>query len=66
MKSNENIENSERTLQELYKIVLDLSKKVDDIHRLHFSEQQLITRKNQRQKFLAEILTSSARNPKKI
>lgn len=63
---NKNIEeNTAMSNQELLEIVLDLSRKINDIHRLHFSEQQLSKRKNQRQKFLAEILTSPARNSKK-
>ena len=57
-------ENKEINIQELMTIVLDLSKKINDIHRLYFSEQQLSKRKNQRQKFLAEILTSPAKNSK--
>ncbi|WP_316844474.1 hypothetical protein [Pedobacter psychrodurus] len=52
--------------QELFDIISDLARKVNDIHRLHFSEEQLKKCKNQKQKFLAEILTSPARNPKKI
>jgi len=52
--------------QELFDIISDLARKVNDIHRLHFPEVQLKKRKNQKQKFLAEILTSSARNAKKI
>ena len=51
--------------QELFDMVLDITKKVNDIHRLHFSEDKLKKLKNQKQKFLAEILTSSARNSKK-
>lgn len=53
-------------IKELYEIIMDLSKKINDIHRLHFLEEQLKKRKNQKQKFLAEILTSPARNPKRI
>lgn len=59
-------ENPQLNNQELYEIVLDLSRKINDIHRLHFSENQLKKRKNQKQKFLAEILTTPARNVKKI
>lgn len=58
--------NLEVQYQALFDIISDLIKKVNDIHRLHFSEEQLKKRKNQKQKFLAEILTSPARNPKKI
>jgi septal ring factor EnvC (AmiA/AmiB activator) len=57
--------NLEINNQELFEIVLELSKKINDIHRLHFSEPQLKKRKNQKEKFLAEILTSSARNSRK-
>ena len=56
--------NLEVSNQEFYDIVLDLAKKVNDIHRLHFSEKQLKKQKNQKQRFLAEILTSPARNSK--
>ncbi|MCX2473534.1 hypothetical protein OQZ33_04235 [Pedobacter sp. MC2016-05] len=66
MENNEKIENTAMNYKELYEIVLDLYKKINDIHRLHFPEEQLKKRKNQKQKFLAEILTSSARNAKKI
>lgn len=52
--------------QELFDIISDLARKVNDIHRLHFSKDQLKKCKNQKQKFLAEILTGPARNPKKI
>lgn len=62
----ESAETPQLNNQELYEIVLDLSRKINDIHRLHFSENQLKKRKNQKQRFLAEILTSPARNPKKI
>jgi len=62
----ESAETPQLNNQELYEFVLDLSRKINDIHRLHFSENQLKKRKNQKQRFLAEILTSPARNPKKI
>jgi hypothetical protein len=52
--------------QELFEIMLDLSRKINDIHRLHFSEEHLSTRKLQKRKYLAEILTSPARKSKKI
>lgn len=58
-------ENLERSIEELYEIMLDLSKKINEIHRLHFSESDLLKRKNQRQKFLAEILTNPARSSNK-
>ena len=54
----------ERSNEELFEIILDLSRKINDIHRLHFSGQHLPRCKNQKQKFLAEILTSPARNCK--
>ncbi|UKT62748.1 hypothetical protein [Pedobacter mucosus] len=54
----------EKSNEELFEIILDLSRKINDIHRLHFSGQHLPKRKNQKQKFLAEILTSPARNRK--
>ncbi|RZJ56010.1 MAG: hypothetical protein EOO44_01075 [Flavobacterium sp.] len=66
MKRKDQCPNVEISNQELFDIVTDLAKKINDIHRLHFSETQLKTRKNQKQKFLAEILTSPARNTKKI
>jgi len=52
------------SIEELFVIILDLSKKVNEIHQLHFSEKKLISRKNQKQKFLAEILTSPTKNSK--
>lgn len=64
MKNADKAENSELKSQDLPEIVLDLSRKINDIHRLHFSEKQLM--KGKKQKFLAEILTSPARNSKKI
>jgi septal ring factor EnvC (AmiA/AmiB activator) len=64
MISTDQSENSELNSQELHEIVLDLSKKINDIHRLYFSEEQLKKCKNQKQKFLAEILTSPARHSK--
>ena len=54
----------ENSNQQLLEIISDLSRKINDIHRLHFSEDHLKTRKNQKKKFLAEILTGPARNPK--
>lgn len=65
MENRDKSENHEMSIQEIYEAVLDLSRKINDIHRLHFPEQQLVKGKNQKQKFLAEILTSSARNSKK-
>lgn len=56
--------NLEVSNQELFDIVSELAKKVNDIHRLHFSEEKLKKRKNQKEKFLAEILTNPARNSK--
>ncbi|MDQ0966881.1 hypothetical protein QFZ20_002284 [Flavobacterium sp. W4I14] len=56
--------NLEVSNHDLYEVILDLSKKINDIHRLHFSEEQLKKLKNQKQRFLAEILTSPARNSK--
>jgi len=58
--------NKEIRNQELFNMVLDIAKKVNDLHRLHFSEEQLKKRKNQKQKFLAEILTSPARHSKNV
>ncbi|KLT63812.1 hypothetical protein AB669_20465 [Pedobacter sp. BMA] len=58
--------NLEVSNQEFYDIVLDLAKKVNDIHRLHFSEHLLKKRKNQKQKFLAEILMTPAKPPKNV
>ncbi|WP_316800169.1 hypothetical protein [Pedobacter frigidisoli] len=57
-------ETPEISTLELIELVLDLSRKINDIHHLHFSEEKLKKRKNQRQRFLAEILTSPARKPK--
>ncbi|RZJ83404.1 MAG: hypothetical protein EOO20_22845 [Chryseobacterium sp.] len=64
MKNKDKTENPEMSNKELLEIVLDLSRKINDIHRLHFSDQHLPKRKDQRQKFLAEILTSPAKNTK--
>ena len=64
--NKESAENLQMSNRELYDVILELSRKINDIHRLHFSEPELKKRKNQKQMFLAEILTSSARNPKKI
>ncbi|WP_231424673.1 hypothetical protein [Pedobacter sp. Leaf250] len=64
--NKESAENPKLNNQEFLEMVIDLSRKINDIHQLHFSEHQLKKRKNQKQKFLAEILTSPARNPKKI
>lgn len=58
------VETPEISNQQLLEIISDLSKKINDIHSLHFSEHQLKKRKNQKKKFLAEILTSPARNSK--
>lgn len=66
MISKDKSPNLEVSNQELFEIISDLARKVNDIHCLHFSEEKLNKRKNQKQKFLAEILTSPARNPKKI
>lgn len=66
MTSKDKSPNLDVSNQELFDIISDLATKVNDIHRLHFSEEQLKKRKNQKQKFLAEILTSPARNLRKI
>ncbi|WP_316795223.1 hypothetical protein [Pedobacter agri] len=66
MISQDKYTDKEVSNQDLFDIVTDLAKKINEIHRLHFSEHQLKKRKNQKQKFLAEILKSPARNPKKI
>lgn len=64
MISKDKSPNREVTNQELFDVISDLARKVNDIHRLHFSEEQLKKRKNQKQKFLAEILTNPARKSK--
>jgi len=58
------VETPEISNQQLLEIISDLSKKINDIHSLHFSEHHLKKLKNQKKKFLAEILTSPARNSK--
>lgn len=45
-------------------LMLDLTRKVNEIHRLHFAGQYLQKKKNIREKFLAEILVTPARNQK--
>lgn len=45
-------------------LMADLTKKVNEIHRLHFAGQYLQKKKNIREKFLAEILVIPARNQK--
>jgi len=62
MKKMQRTVETELDYQEILELILDLSKKINDLHRLHFSEQRLSKRKNQKQKFLAEILTTPARN----
>jgi len=62
--NNETTENLQMSNRELYDVILELSRKINDIHRLHFSEPELKKRKNQKQKFLAEILTNPARKSK--
>jgi hypothetical protein len=57
-------ETPEISNQQLFEMISDLSRKINDIHSLHFSEQHLNKRKNQKKKFLAEILTGPARNSK--
>ena len=64
--NKESAENLQMSNRELYDVILELSRKINDIHSLHFSEPELKKRKNQKQMFLAEILTSPPRNPKKI
>lgn len=54
-------QNLEMSNQEIFDVISDLAKKINDIHRLHFSEEHLKNSRNQKQKFLAEILTSSTR-----
>jgi len=65
MKNNDKSENLDMSNQDLFEIVLDLSRKINEIHQLHFSEPQLLNRKNQKQKFLAEILVTPAKTSKK-
>ena len=60
-----NKENQEINYQELMAIILDLSKKINEIHHLHFSELKLKKHENLKQKFLAEILTNPARSSNK-
>ena len=45
-------------------LMVDLTRKVNEIHRLHFAGQYLKKKKNIREKFLAEILVTPARNQK--
>ncbi|KQR65325.1 hypothetical protein [Pedobacter sp. Leaf176] len=45
-------------------LMADLTKKVNEIHRLHFAGEYLVKKKNTREKFLAEILVTPARNQK--
>jgi len=45
-------------------LMADLTRKVNEIHRLHFAGQYLQKKKNIREKFLAEILVTPARNQK--
>jgi len=45
-------------------LIVDLTRKVNEIHRLHFAGQYLHKKKNTREKFLAEILVTPARNQK--
>lgn len=56
--------NLEVSNQELFDIVSELAKKVNDVHGFHFSEEKLKKRKNQKEKFFVEILTNPARNSK--
>ncbi|MFC4209915.1 hypothetical protein ACFOWA_01900 [Pedobacter lithocola] len=64
MKNEDKSPNIEVSNQLLFDIVSELAKKVNDIHRLHFSEEKLKKRTNQKEKFLAEILTNPTRNSK--
>jgi len=45
-------------------LMIDLTRKVNEIHRLHFACQYFHKKKSIREKFLAEILVKSARNQK--
>jgi len=56
------VETPENNNQQLLEIISDLSKKTNNIHSLHFSEDHLKKRKNEKKKFLAETLTGPARN----
>ena len=46
-------------------ILLEMQRKVNEIHKLHFSEQYLSEKIQLKEKFLAEILISPARNVKR-
>lgn len=66
LENKENIKNTQLTNPDLYEVILDLSRKINEIHQLHFSQQKLKTRKNQKRQFLAEILISPARKTKVV
>ncbi|MBC6112349.1 hypothetical protein ACFOG5_11020 [Pedobacter fastidiosus] len=50
--------------QELLHEIRELSRKVNDIHRLHFPAPYLKKQKNLKEKFLAEIFVTPERNKK--
>lgn len=67
MHNNHSLEQKTKCIHDniLIDLMMALARKVDEIHRLHFAEQYLHKKKNIREKFLAEILVTRARNQKK-
>ena len=65
--TNLSLEQEPKCIQDniLIDLMMALTRKVNDIHRLHFAEKHLQRRKNTKEKFLAEILLTPARNQKK-